>query len=233
MNERWWDDLKVAPLIRSMRCHLVGVKCLNMTTMHCRRMWSILQTVCSSRAADILMNWDCKSTRLKSDQPSDSVLDLSVSLLHFRFYRVKPWAGNKNEVTLSITHTDAAHGDDGKRSQDSCCANNPGETQKENHTKNVLHAGQVNPNEGSHLGYLEMCRNNKGSIQDKDGGSVSYFPSVIHSVRKMFTHKIWAARNWNQHIWLLGFKANMGTFAAWAKPPTWIFRNQKSFYFEG
>lgn len=52
------------------------------------------------------------------------------------------------------THTDAAHGDDGEGSQDSRCANDPGEAQKENHTQDVLHAGQVNSNEGSHLGDL-------------------------------------------------------------------------------
>lgn len=57
-----------------------------------------------------------------------------------------------------MTHTDAAHGDDGERSQDSCCANDPGEAQKENHAQDVLHAGQVNSNKGSHLGDLGMDR---------------------------------------------------------------------------
>lgn len=53
-----------------------------------------------------------------------------------------------------MTHTDAAHGDNGEGSQDSCSTNNPVETQKENHTQDVLHAGQVNSNESSHLGDL-------------------------------------------------------------------------------
>lgn len=55
-----------------------------------------------------------------------------------------------------MTHTDAAHGDDGEGSQDSCGADDPGETQKEDHTQDVLHAGQVNSDEGSHLGDLGM-----------------------------------------------------------------------------
>lgn len=52
------------------------------------------------------------------------------------------------------THADAAHGDDGERAQNSGCSNDPGETQKENHAKDVLHAGQVNSDRSSHLGDL-------------------------------------------------------------------------------
>lgn len=54
-----------------------------------------------------------------------------------------------------MTHTDAAHGDDGKGAQDSCSSNDPSEAQEENDTQNVLHAGQVNSNKGSHLRDLQ------------------------------------------------------------------------------
>lgn len=58
----------------------------------------------------------------------------------------------------SVTHTDATHEDNGEGLQDACCANDPGKAQKENHTQDVLHARQINSNERSHLGHLEMQR---------------------------------------------------------------------------
>lgn len=56
------------------------------------------------------------------------------------------------------THTYTAHGDDCKGPEDSCCTNDPGETQKKNHAQDVLHAGQINSNEGSHLWDLRMSK---------------------------------------------------------------------------
>lgn len=55
-----------------------------------------------------------------------------------------------------MTHADAAHGNDGEGFQDSCCADDPVETQKEDYAQDVLHAGQVNSNKSSHLGDLWM-----------------------------------------------------------------------------
>lgn len=55
-----------------------------------------------------------------------------------------------------MTHADAAHGNDGEGFQDSRCANDPVETQKEDYAQDVLHAGQVNSNKSSHLGDLWM-----------------------------------------------------------------------------
>lgn len=57
-----------------------------------------------------------------------------------------------------MTHTDAAHGDDGEGSQDSCRADDPGETQEEDDTQDVLHAGQVHPDERPHLWDLRVDR---------------------------------------------------------------------------
>lgn len=57
---------------------------------------------------------------------------------------------------MSITYTHAAHGDNGKSAQDSCRTDDPRETQEEDDTQDVLHAGQVHPNECSHLGALGM-----------------------------------------------------------------------------
>lgn len=61
---------------------------------------------------------------------------------------------NKSWLNSWMTHADAAHGNDGEGFQDSCCANDPVETQKEDYAQDVLHAGQVNSNKSSHLGDL-------------------------------------------------------------------------------
>lgn len=58
-------------------------------------------------------------------------------------------------MKCEVTHANAAHGHDGEGSEDSRRSDNPGETQEKDHTQNVLQAGQVHPDERSHLGYLE------------------------------------------------------------------------------
>jgi len=95
----------------------------------------------------IQCHW-CHLSILTSSSPTplSSVWDLISSC--------RPSAENQYGCFLWITHADAAHGDDGEGAQDSRCAHDPGETQEEDHTQDVLHAGQVDADESSHLGHL-------------------------------------------------------------------------------
>lgn len=71
-----------------------------------------------------------------------------------------------------MTHTDAAHGDNGEGSQDSSCANNPAETQKQNDTQDVLHAGQVYSDESAHLVDLRMGKHMHTTREKQQGGQI-------------------------------------------------------------
>ncbi len=53
------------------------------------------------------------------------------------------------------THTGAAQADDGQGLQDAGSADNPGETQKQDDTQNILKTGEVDTHEGPHLRALQ------------------------------------------------------------------------------
>lgn len=71
-----------------------------------------------------------------------------------------------------MTHTDAAHGDNGEGPQDSSRANNPAETQKQNDTQDVLHAGQVYADECAHLLDLRVGKHTHTTCEIKRCGQI-------------------------------------------------------------
>lgn len=72
------------------------------------------------------------------------------------------WAGRE-------THGGAAEEDHAEGLQDARDAHHPGEAEEEDHAKDVLQAGQVNPHEGAHPGSLRKERE-RGQAPTAPGG---------------------------------------------------------------